>query len=90
MAGGRPPVCLDLAGPAVQVTGETGYKVSPASPEAAVSGLAEAMWQLATNQQLRERMAAAGRERVRRHFSWTSRGDALAEVYQASRLPAAQ
>ena len=47
MAAGRPVVCLDLGGPATQVTEETGIKVPAPVPNQAVSGLAEAMTRLA-------------------------------------------
>ncbi|MCU0527265.1 MAG: glycosyltransferase [Elainella sp. Prado103] len=47
MAAGRPILCLDLGGPGVQVTGETGIKVPAHTPEQAVKDLATAMvWRM--------------------------------------------
>jgi glycosyltransferase involved in cell wall biosynthesis len=54
MAAGRPVVCLDLGGPATQVTEQTGIKVSALNPKQAVADLAEAMRCLGSSQKLRE------------------------------------
>ena len=40
MAAGRPVICLDLGGPAVQVTPETGFKVRASNPKQAVEDIA--------------------------------------------------
>jgi glycosyltransferase involved in cell wall biosynthesis len=56
MAAGRPVICLDLGGPAQQVTVETGFKVPALNPEQTVKALADAMVQLAKNEDLRLRM----------------------------------
>ena len=69
MASGRPVLCLDLGGPATQVTEQTGFKIRAGTPEQAVSDLAAAMRQLHDDPDLRRRMAEAGRQRVRQ-FSW--------------------
>ena len=61
MAAGRPVLCLDLGGPAVQVTAETGVKVSAHTPEQTVQELSAAMKQLAQEPELRERMGTAGK-----------------------------
>ena len=39
MAAGRPVICLDLGGPAVQVTQETGFKIPATTPEESIQGL---------------------------------------------------
>lgn len=83
MAAGRPVVCLDLGGPALQVTLETGFKVPPRTPEQAVAEMAEAMLKLATGEALRRRMGEAARRRVREEFSWERRGDEVAEIYRS-------
>lgn len=82
MAAGRPVICLDLGGPAVQVTEETGIKVIAANPEQAIKGLANAMIQLAANPDLRNRMGQAGQQRVREHFSWEVKGKLFSQLYQ--------
>jgi glycosyltransferase involved in cell wall biosynthesis len=67
MAAGRPVVCLDLGGPALQVTEDTGIKVPATSPEQVVSDLAAAMTRLARNPSLRIRLGIAARQRVQEH-----------------------
>ena len=82
MAAGRPAICLDLGGPAVQVTAETGFKIPALNPEQAVAGLAQAMTSLANDPQLRSRMGLAGRQRVNQLFNWETKGQFLADVYE--------
>lgn len=81
MAVGRPVLCLDLGGPAVQVTDETGIKVPAPNPEQAVRGLAEGMIRLASDPGLRDRMGEAGKKRVREVFDWDVQGKLFAELY---------
>jgi len=81
MASGTPVICLDLGGPALQVTEETGFKVPATSPEQAVHDIVGAMRQLAEDLELRQHMSQAGRKRVHEDFSWDRKGDYLAELY---------
>lgn len=82
MATGRPVICLNLGGPAVQVTEETGFKVPAHEPNQAVSDLAEAMVLLAKDSELRVRMGQAGRKLVSETYSWEATGQSLAQLYQ--------
>lgn len=82
MAAGRPVVCLDLGGPAVQVTEETGFKVPAHTPDQAVRDLAGAMTLLAKDPELRVRMGQAGQRLVSKEFSWERKGQSLAELYE--------
>ena len=82
MAAGRPVVCLDLGGPAVQVTPETGIKVPALSPEQAVVGLSEAMIQLESKRSRLEAMGAAGKKMVKENYSWQAKGDSLSQLYR--------
>jgi glycosyltransferase involved in cell wall biosynthesis len=81
MAAGKPAVCLDLGGPAVQVTHETGIKVPAREPGQAVQGLAHALIQLAQDMQLRCRLGEAGRARVRSEFQWDRKGEWMNALY---------
>jgi glycosyltransferase involved in cell wall biosynthesis len=81
MAAGRPVICLDLGGPAVQVTDDTGIKVPATSPQQAVSDLAAAMMRLAQDPGLRFHLAQAGRERVAGQFDWEQKGNFMANLY---------
>ncbi|BBC24311.1 glycosyltransferase family 4 protein [Pseudanabaena sp. ABRG5-3] len=82
MALGRPVICLDLGGPSVQVTKETGFKIPATDPQQAVTGLAQAMKSLADDPQLRSRMGLAGRQRVNQLFNWETKGKFLIDVYE--------
>jgi glycosyltransferase involved in cell wall biosynthesis len=82
MAAGRPVICLDLGGPAVQVTKETGFKIAASTPERAVRDLADAMVRLASDRNLQKQMGEAGRKRVSETFNWEVKGRALATSYQ--------
>ena len=81
MAAGRPVICLDLGGPALQVTDETGIKVPAISPEQVVRDLAAAMLKLATDPALGSRMGDAARERVKQYFAWDKKGELTLELY---------
>jgi glycosyltransferase involved in cell wall biosynthesis len=81
MAAGRPVICLDLGGPGVQVTKETGFKASPRNPRQAIQDMAKAMELLAHDRKLLERMGQAGQERVYREYTWDRKGEILNSFY---------
>ena len=83
MAAGRPVVCLDLGGPATQVTEETAFRLPARTVSHAVSGLSEAMRRLATEPALRQAMALACRGRAQDEFRWSHRAGRLVEAYEA-------
>jgi glycosyltransferase involved in cell wall biosynthesis len=82
MAAGRPVLCLDLGGPAVQVTKETGIKIAARNPEQAVDDLAAAIVRLAENSELRMLMGQAGQKLVSESHSWRARGEEIAKLYE--------
>jgi glycosyltransferase involved in cell wall biosynthesis len=82
MASGRPVICLDLGGPALQVTEETGFKIPAYAPEQVIEDMAEAMKKLAQNSKLRVRMGEEGRKRVWESFSWERRGWEIEKIYR--------
>ncbi|MBW4693744.1 MAG: glycosyltransferase family 4 protein [Lyngbya sp. HA4199-MV5] len=81
MAASRPVICLDLGGPATQVTEATGFKVPAPDPEQAVKHLAEAMSHLAHNAELGIRMGKAGQQRVQTVFDWEVRVHRFKQFY---------
>jgi glycosyltransferase involved in cell wall biosynthesis len=81
MAAGRPVICLDLGGPALQVTEETGFKIPAYAPEQVVKDMVEAMRKLALDADLRRRMGEAGRWRVWEAFSWERQAGFIANIY---------
>jgi glycosyltransferase involved in cell wall biosynthesis len=85
MASGRPVICLDLGGPAVQVTDETGVRVPAISPAQVVTDLAAAMERLGSDPALRLRMGNAARRRVHEHFDWGKKAAFMMGLYEAVR-----
>ena len=87
MAAGRPVVCLDLGGPGLQVTDDTGIKVKAGTRAQTVADLAKAFVAL-TDVQLRMRLAKASRRRVEEHFDWAGKGESMNRIYQDMQLAA--
>jgi glycosyltransferase involved in cell wall biosynthesis len=81
MAAGRPVICLDLGGPGLQVTPETGIKVAAINPQQVVSDLSDALLKIARDPSLAQELGANGRARVEREFSWERKGEHLASLY---------
>ena len=86
MAAGRPIICLNLGGPAVQVTDQTGFKVPAQEPEQTIHSIAVTMQQLAHDPSLRIQMGKAGRQLVDENFNWKVVGERLNSVYSEAIL----
>ncbi|MBD1847789.1 glycosyltransferase [Cyanobacteria bacterium FACHB-63] len=82
MALGCPVICLDLGGPAVQVTEETGFKISASTPEQVVQEMATTMVQLVQDSTLRSRLGLAGQRRVKEIYNWQTRGQQISQLYE--------
>jgi len=81
MAFGRPVVASAVGGLLdLVVHGETGLLVPPRDPAA----LRTAVGQLIADRELRQRLGAAGRERIRMHFSWAAATDATLAAYESA------
>ncbi len=83
MAAGRPVVCLDLGGPGLQVTPDTGIKVKPAAPEQVVEELARALRILVNDRTRCAEMGQAGRARVHEYFNWDKKGTLMDAAYKS-------
>ena len=70
MAMQRPVICLDLGGPALQVTAETGIKIPAHSPQQVIQSLATAITRLSENPILLKAMGIAGQQRVEKVYNW--------------------
>jgi glycosyltransferase involved in cell wall biosynthesis len=81
MAAGRPVICLDLGGPATQVTRDTGFKIAAGSPEEVIKSIAEAIGWLARNPSARRRMGAAARLSAQANHAWSLKGQQLSRWY---------
>lgn len=87
MASGRPVICLNLGGPAIQVTGKTGFKVIAKNPDQVINQVAEEMHKLSENPNLRIQMGIAGRQLVNAKFSWSAVGERLCDLYKVTANP---
>ncbi|MBL8251889.1 MAG: glycogen synthase [Candidatus Competibacter sp.] len=96
MACGTPVVGSAVGGiTEVVVDGETGFLVDPhlspepphdpIAPAKFERGLAEAINRLAADENLRQRMSQAGRERVERYYSWRSIAQQTYDLYRRLR-----
>lgn len=85
MAMGLPVIATNWGGPRDYVDSGCGILIEPASREALVNGLTEAMLKLAQSPDLRQRMGRAGQERVLKHFDWERKLDRIIEIYQQTR-----
>ena len=81
MAAGRPVICLDLGGPAIQVTEATGFKIDAQTPQQAVTDMAEPMIKLARDRELVRNMGRAAQQQVSQNFSWSVFGERLDRLY---------
>ena len=82
LAAGRPVLCLDLGGPGVQITPETGIKVPALYPEQTVNDLAAAMHRIAENPDLYSEMSKAAKKRARQLYTWDLKGKELVALYE--------
>ena len=79
MAAGRPVVASAVGGLLdLVVDGETGLLVPPRN----VGALRAALERLLGDAELRARMGAAGRERIREHFTWPAVTDLTIQAYE--------
>ncbi len=82
MASGLPVIATAWGGPLDYLDESCGILVSPDSPEAFVSGLAQAMSRLAREPELRIALGSAGRKRVERLFDWETKIDQILRIYR--------
>lgn len=82
MAIGRPVICLDLGGPAVQVTQETGFKITAQTPTQVVTDMASVMTALTDKPEAWEQMSHRCLQRVRATYSWETKGKRFIQVYE--------
>jgi glycosyltransferase involved in cell wall biosynthesis len=82
MAAAKPVICLDLGGPAAQVTPEVGVKIPASAPAAVVRELARAMRALALDPALRQRLGTSGRRRIMEEFVWEKKANKIASLYR--------
>lgn len=81
MAMKTPVVCLDISGPAMHVTDQTGIKIPALDPGQSISDIATALDRLYTDVSFRQRLGIESRRRVEAEYNWDRVGERLNEVY---------
>ncbi len=83
MTAAVPVICLDLGGPGLNVTEDTGAKIPAKSVEQIVDGITETLRYLVSNPGIARRKGQAGRRRVQEHFCWEAKGERMAKIYES-------
>ena len=81
LAAGRPVGCLDIGGPASQITPETGFAAPATNPAEAVAALANFLEKIDRDRALLARMSAAARVHVQKKFSMRVVNGRMREFY---------
>jgi glycosyltransferase involved in cell wall biosynthesis len=82
MALGKPVLCLDIGGPAMQVSDKTGFKIPATTPEQSVDDIVNALKKLAVSSSLCRQMGNAARKRALEYFDWNKKGEWINKKYQ--------
>ena len=82
LAAGRPVICLDVGGPASQVTPETGFAAPATTPAEAVQAMASFLARVAGDRSLLASMSAKARARAREKSTMRLMGLAIDSFYQ--------
>jgi glycosyltransferase involved in cell wall biosynthesis len=82
MAAGRPVACLNIGGPASQITPETGFAAPMTNPAEAVAALANFLEKIDRDRVLLAAMAAAARVHVQKNFTMRRFNETMRRYYQ--------
>ncbi len=84
MAAGRPVACLDIGGPAAQITPETGFAAPTTNPKEAVTALAGFLEKIEADRALLATMSAAARAQAQKHFAMRAINEQMRQFYAAA------
>jgi glycosyltransferase involved in cell wall biosynthesis len=79
-----PVICLDIGGPQMTVTADTGIRIKANDPRQVVEDLAEAILTLAGDPILRRRLGDAGFQRAMTEYAWPTKTCRLDGVYRTA------
>ncbi len=82
LAAGRPVVCLDIGGPASQVTSDCGFIAPATTPTEAIEAMAAFLTRIDRDRTLLAAMSVKARERVREKFTMRKMGEAISSYYR--------
>ena len=81
MAAGRPVACLDIGGPASQITSETGFAAPATNPAEAVAALANFLERIDRDRPLLATMSAAARAHVAQNYTMRQVNEQMRQFY---------
>lgn len=81
MSIGKPVVCLAIGGPDMHVDDQCGFKIVATTPSHSANDMAIALERLYKDQNLRDAMGSAGREKALNFYHWDRAGDRLKTIY---------
>lgn len=81
MAAGRPVACLDIGGPASQITPETGFAAPATNPADAVAALAGFLERIDRDRGLLMRMSVAARAHVQKNYTMRRVNEEMRRFY---------
>jgi len=82
LAAGRPVACLDIGGPASQITPETGFAAPATNPADAVKALAGFLKKIDRDRQFLARMSSAAKAHVQNHFTMRLINEKMRNYYK--------
>ena len=83
MAMGKAVICLDLGGPGAQINEKTGIKIDPSSRRDAITGIAEAMKDLAHDKGRLKSMGLCGKKEVEERYIWENKCAYYDKIYHS-------
>jgi glycosyltransferase involved in cell wall biosynthesis len=86
MAARCPVLCLDVGGPGIQVTSETGFKIPAQDVNQVIEQMAAAMVKLTHDRPLRDCLGLAAQQRVYEQFRWRAKAEYFTTLYQTIML----
>jgi glycosyltransferase involved in cell wall biosynthesis len=81
MAAGRPVACLDIGGPASQITPDTGFAAPATNPAEAVAALAGFLEKIDRDRMRLAAMSVAARAHVQQHFTMRRINETMRHFY---------
>ena len=81
LAAGRPVACLDIGGPASQITPETGFAAPATNPAEAVRALADFLTKIDRDRTRLAAMSVAARAHVQKNFTMRGINDQMRRYY---------
>jgi glycosyltransferase involved in cell wall biosynthesis len=79
---GLPIICLDISGFSEIIDNNCGIKIKPESPLQVTDDIADAIYLLAQNRDMREQMGKQARNRLFDTLNWEKKGEKIRNIYK--------